>query len=92
LIVKYYLKKDFYVSLIKKDATGLFNFKYVLVNDDLGIGGRFPLPAGTNRNLIIGELKCHELDSEKITNRELQKLMQDKSPEDNAILALYSIK
>lgn len=44
LAVKYYIKRDFYLSVLNKDTRRLMNMKASEVTDDMGIGGTFPLP------------------------------------------------
>jgi hypothetical protein len=92
LIVKYYIKKDFYLSVYNKNSAESIHFKHASSTDDLGLGGKIPLPSGIAGNRIISEIKLHELDADKVTNPALKKLLKDKSSEDNSILALYTLK
>jgi hypothetical protein len=92
LVIKYYIKKDLYVSVLNKSNGKTINFKYDQVNDDCGIGGKFPLPIGVYKNRFIGEIKPFDIDRDQVTNPQLKELMGDVSEESNQILVFYTIK
>lgn len=93
LIVKYYVKKDFYIGVFDKKKNIGLNFKYTDINDDLGLGGTFPLPSGTFNNQFIGILNSFDLDKREIDNLQLKSLLEeDDTKEANPILVLFSVK
>lgn len=92
LVVKYYIERDLYISIWNKSSDETINFKYDNVIDDLGIGGKFPLPIGVYNNQIIGIINPYDLINEEVENIELKKLIGDISEEDNPILCFYSIR
>lgn len=92
LVVKYYIERDFYVSIWDKVKEETINFKYDDVIDDIGIGGKFPLPIGIYNNQIIGILNPYDINKKQVENIELKKITEDISGEDNPILCFYSIK
>ena len=92
LVVKYYIERDLYISIWNKSSDETINFKYDNVIDDLGIGGKFPLPIGVYNNQIIGIINPYDLINEEVENIELKKIIGDISEEDNPILCFYSIR
>jgi len=92
LAVKYYIKKDFYVGFWDKRTKKSTNFKYNDVEDDLGIGGKFPLPMGRYKNMLIGTIQPFDMDMNMVRQPEMKKLMQGITEESNPILVLYSVK
>ncbi len=92
LVVKYYIERDFYICIWDKTTDKTINFKYDSVIDDLGIGGKFPLPIGTYNNQIVGVIYPYDLDKESIKNTALKRIIENLSAEDNPILCFYSIK
>ncbi|MDD4712112.1 MAG: 6-bladed beta-propeller [Bacteroidales bacterium] len=92
LAVKYYIKKDFYVGFWDKRTKKSTNFKYNDVEDDLGIGGKFPLPMGRYKNMLIGTILPFDMDMNMVRQPEMKKLMQGITEESNPILVLYSVK
>lgn len=92
LVVKYYIERDFYISIWNKNNDETINFKYDNVNDDLGIGGKFPLPIGVYNNQIIGIINPYDLNNEEVRNIELKQITENISEEDNPILCFYSIR
>lgn len=91
LVIKYYIERDFYISIWNKNNDETINFKYDNINDDLGIGGKFPLPIGVYNNQIIGIINPYDLNKKQVENIELKKITEDISDEDNPILCFYSI-
>lgn len=91
LVVKYYIKKDFYIAAWNKINNTTINFKYSEVKDDLGIGGKFPLPIGVYDDQFIGIINPYDIDKDLIKNIELKKMTDNISEEDNPILCFYTI-
>ena len=92
LVVKYYIKRDFYVSVLNKATGNTINFKYDQVKDDCGIGGKFPLPICVYKERFIGQIKPFDIDKDQVTNPQMKALMDDVTEESNPILVFYSIK
>lgn len=92
LVVKYYIRKDFYVGVYNKRTSRNVNFKYVEVKDDLGFGGSFPLPIGTYKNQFIGAINPSDIDEKMVSDKNLKKVISGITKEDNPILVLYTMK
>lgn len=91
MIIKYYIERDFYIGTWNKISGETINFKYDNVIDNIGIGGKFPLPIGVYDEQIIGVINPYDISIEKVQNTELKKLMSNFSEEDNPILCFYSV-
>lgn len=91
LLVKYYIEKDFYLAVWNKTKKTTINFKYSDVKDNLGIGGKFPLPIGFYNNKFIGIINPYDIDKDFVTNIELKKILNNITEEDNPILCFYNI-
>ena len=92
LLVKYYIKKDFYVSGWNKNTGRTFNVRNEDIIDDLGVGGRFPLPVGICEQQIIGALYPSEIEINKVTDSKLKPLLEGVTEESNPILVFYNLK
>lgn len=92
LIVKYYIEKDFYLAVWNKTKKTTKNFKYSDVKDNIGIGGKFPLPVGVYNNEFIGIINPYEIDKDLVVNIELKEILNNISEEDNPILCFYNIE
>lgn len=92
LVVKYYIGQDFYVSIWDKDYDKTVNFKYDDVIDDLGIGGKFPLPIGIYEEQIIGFIHPYNIDMNEVKYSKLEEIRNNISEDDNPILCFYSLK
>lgn len=89
--MKYYIEKDFYLAVWNKTKKTTINFKYSDVKDNLGIGGKFPLPIGLYNNKFIGIINPYDIDKDFVTNIELKKILNNITEEDNPILCFYNI-
>lgn len=92
LWVKYYIKKDFYLSGWNKSTGDVFNAKSEDIEDDLGMGGHFPLPIGISEQQIIGVLYPSEIEINKVTDTKLKPLLEGITEESNPILVFYNLK
>jgi hypothetical protein len=90
--LKYYIKRDFYIGIWDKTKDETINFKYDNVIDDLGIGGKFPLPIGVYNDHFIGVINPYNLNKKQVKNTELKKITENISEEDNPILCFYLIR
>lgn len=92
LLVKYYIKKDFYLSIWHKDSNKIINVKADKINDNMGMGGKFPLPLTTYGNQFVGQINPANLVESNVINERLGTLSNQVSEEDNPILVFYSLK
>ena len=92
LTTKYYMKKELYISSINKKSLMSFNINKDKIVDDMGFGGLFPLPVGTIENTYIGIIDPSQIDMNNISNDKLNKLLLDKSPDDNPVIVLYKMQ
>jgi len=92
LIVKYYIKKDFYIGIYNKAHNSVVNFKQSDVLDDIGIGGKLPLPIGIYGNQFIAQINNFETNKTKLKNKKLKESIDTLKEDSNPILMLYSIK
>jgi len=69
-----------------------FNINKDKIVDDMGFGGLFPLPVGTIENTYIGIIDPSQIDMNNISNDKLNKLLLDKSPDDNPVIVLYKMQ
>jgi len=92
LVVKYYIKKDFYTGIYNKESRKVINFKQSDVLDDIGIGGKFPLPIGVNGNQFIAQINLFDINKKSLKIESLRKYVETSREDSNPILMLYSIK
>lgn len=97
LAIKYYIKKDFYLSIWNKKENKTINIKSENVIDNLGMGGSFPLPIGICNNRFVGTINLFDITEKGTTDQRLVKLIknmpQNSNPEDsNPILVFYHLK
>ncbi|MDD4569688.1 MAG: 6-bladed beta-propeller [Tepidanaerobacteraceae bacterium] len=92
LIVKYYMKKEVFIGIWDKINNQSLNIKSSEVIDDLGIGGKFPLPIGIFDNKYVGQINVYETNKDKINNQKLKEIIHNAVDEDNPILVLYDFK
>lgn len=93
LAVKYYIKKELYVSAWNKKNNHLFHVKADDVADDLGIGGHLPLPVGVSgTGEIVGVLLPQTMDRTKIKDKTLLSILPSMDDEDNPVLVFYTLK
>jgi hypothetical protein len=92
LVVKYYIKKDFYTGIYNKESRKVINFKQSDVLDDIGIGGKFPLPIGVNGNQFISQINLFDINKKSLKIESLRKYVEISKEDSNPILMLYSIK
>lgn len=90
LTVKYYVKRDFYCAVWDKRTGKVLNVKADRVTDDLGIGGRFPLPYGVADGHLVALLQPGEL--ENVSHSTLKQLMKGLDEDSNPILMFYDLK
>lgn len=94
LIVKYYIKKDFYIGVYsKKNKENPKHFKCSEVEDNLKIGHSFPLPVGIYNDKLIGILNRYDIDDDLVEDPLLKDILKKKlSKESNPILIIYGLK
>lgn len=92
LMVKYYIKQDFYISYWNKHTKNVINTKAKDIRDDLGIGGKFPLPVGVYNQKIIGLINPFEISQDKIIEGHLLTLLNGIYEESNPVLVFYKLK
>ncbi|WP_291530366.1 6-bladed beta-propeller [Bacteroides sp. UBA939] len=92
VVVKYYIKRDRYVGVWDKSSGKTINFKCDQVIDDMGLGGKFPLPIGVYGDQIIGVMHPSDLDRTQIKDPVLDRLMKTVEDSDNPVLAIYQFK
>lgn len=90
LAVKYYVQKDLYLSVYNKSSGRVANVKAADVQDDLGLGGLFPMPVGTDGDLLVGSLSLLDME-EKITSPELKACLNQADEEGNPVLVFYDL-
>ncbi|MDM8123328.1 6-bladed beta-propeller, partial [Mediterranea massiliensis] len=90
LAVKYYVQKDLYLSVYNKSSGRVANVKAADVQDDLGLGGLFPMPVGTDGDLLVGSLSLLDM-KEKITSPELKACLNQVDEEGNPVLVFYDL-
>lgn len=90
LSIKYYIKKDLYLSIWDKKTNKVVNVKGDMIVDDLGIGGSFPLPIAVCDDLFVGVIYPFNVDKDKVKDKRLKELLDSRTEEDNPILAFYS--
>lgn len=91
LAVKYYIQKDLYLSVYNKSSRRVANVKAAAVKDDLGLGGQFPLPLGTDEDLLVGSLSLLDME-EKNISPELKACLKQSDEEGNPVLVFYNLK
>ncbi len=92
LTVKYYINREFYVAYWDKESNKKLHFKASDLDDDLRIGGNFPLPIGTYNDKIIGLLNPYTMDINQIEKPDLLYLKKSDLESQNPILLLYKIE
>lgn len=91
LAVKYYVKKDLYLSVWDKKENRTVNVKGDMIVDDLGLGGSFPLPITVCGDLFVGAISPFNVIKERVKDKRLIDLLDGKSEESNPILAFYKL-
>lgn len=91
-VVKYYIKKVLYAGIWLKKENKLWHFKYNDIEDDLGIGGKYPTIIGKYKDKFIGSISIADVDEEKIKEPELKVLLETSSEEDNPVLVFHDLK
>ncbi|ADQ79711.1 hypothetical protein Palpr_1566 [Paludibacter propionicigenes WB4] len=91
LVVKYYIKKDFYMGIYNKISQEVVNFKCSTVTDDIGIGGVFPLPKGRYGNRFIAQINYSDIHKDALKDEKLKAIVKVSSEDTNPILMIYSI-
>ncbi len=92
LLVKYYIKKDFYLSYWNKHTKKIVNTKAKSIIDDLGLGGTFPLPIGIHKEQMIGIINPFEVDIKQVKDKDLLSLLENMTEESNPLIIIYSLK
>lgn len=92
LIVKYYIKKELYLSAWNKQTGEVANVKAEDVLNDLGIGNHFPLPIGVYNNQLVGVINPFEVGRKEVKDANLVKLLKDTQEESNPILVFYDFR
>lgn len=92
LLLKYYIKQDFYLSYWNKLTNKVINTKVKNIIDNLDMGNCFPLPIGVYGEKIIGVINPFDITPEKIKDEKLLKLLENTDEESNPILVLYQLK
>ena len=57
------------------------------VQDDLGLGGLFPMPVGTDEDLLVGSLSLLDME-EKIISPELKACLKQGDGEGNRVVVV----
>jgi hypothetical protein len=91
LLVKYYIKKDFYIAIWDKNSHAVVNTKYNEMVDDMGLGDVFPLPVGATKEMFIGAIELSDMNSD-IDYKLISKWIDHVSNDGNPILVLYKLK
>ena len=91
LAVKYYVQKDLYLSVYNKSSGRVANVKAADVQDDLGLGGLFPMPVGTDGDLLVGSLSLLDME-EEIISPALKACLKQADKEGNPVLVFYDLK
>lgn len=91
LAVKYYIKRDLYLSVWNKEQNRLVNVKGDMIADDWGIGGKFPLPMTVCGDKFVGVILPFDIVKDKVKDEHLQDLLAGKSEESNPILVFYGL-
>lgn len=92
LVVKYYIKKDLYISVCDKQTGNSINTKVNEIVNDNNIIDFFPLPIGVCDNEIVGYIDPFELDRNMIKDKKLQNLLEVGQDESNPILVFYNFR
>lgn len=92
LVVKYWIDEYLNLSMWNKETGQVMNARLDQINDDLGLGGTFPLPKATHGDQFIGLIKPEEIDKSKVTDLRLKEILKDTPEESNPILVLYHLK
>lgn len=92
LLVKYYIKENFYLSYWNKHTKNIVNTKAKNIIDDLGLGGTFPLPIGIHEKKMIGIINPFEVDTKQVKDKKLSSLLENMTEESNPLIIIYSLK
>jgi len=93
LVVKYTLNRYPYMGVWNKKTNKVANFEaYQEVEDDLGIGTKFPYVIANHGEQFIGKLNAFDVLKDEIRHPELKKIKEDIDEEDNPILVFYTLK
>lgn len=92
LAVKYYVKRDLYLSVWNKKENKTVNVKADMIADDLGFGGKFPLPIAVGNGKFVGAIQPFDVIKEEVKDKRLADLLDGTSEESNPILVFYSLK
>ena len=77
---------NFFLILDLENCIGqVANVKAAAVQDDLGLGGLFPMPVGTDEELLVDM-------EEKIISPELKACLKQADEEGNPVLVFYNLK
>lgn len=90
LAVKYYIKRDLYLSAWDKHTNKAINVKADKITDDLGLGEKFPLPFTCIGNHFIATIDLANYD--KISHKDLKRITSHKNGDSNPILLFYQLE
>ncbi len=83
---------NFFLILDLENCIGqVANVKAAAVQDDLGLGGLFPMPVGTDEELLVGSFSLLDME-EKIISPELKACLKQADEEGNPVLVFYNLK
>lgn len=91
LSVRYYVKRDLYLSVWNKKENKVINVKGDMIVDDLGIGGSFPLPIAVYGDRFVGIINPFDIINDRVKDKRLMDLLDSESEENNPILVFYSL-
>ncbi|MDR2911324.1 MAG: 6-bladed beta-propeller [Bacteroidales bacterium] len=92
LMVKYYIKSDFYVGVYNKQNGSVIHYRQKDVNDDIGLGGVHPLPVGMCNDRYIGFISPQEMDESMVKDAKLKNVLHENfDTNDNPVLMLYNL-
>lgn len=90
LAVKYYIKRNLYLSIWNKKKNNVFNVQGDKIVDDFGFGGKFPLPIATCDSLFVGAIYPFDVTMERVKDKRLMDLLDGQSEENNPVLVFYN--
>jgi len=90
LVIKYYIQRDFYLSVWNKQTNSTVNLKQEAIIDDIGIGAMFPLPIGICGEQFVGAIMPANIEKDAVKDTCLLNIVNDVSIEDNPILVFYN--
>lgn len=92
-LILYKIQKELYLSVWNKENNCSFNIKADKADDDLGIGGLFPLPVGiSGKEELVGALQPRNMDRKKVRNEALLSVLSTVEDEDNPVLVFYTLR